>query len=350
MEVDLVTIPRGLRFAAVAALAAAMGTPVQAQNAAPAPSPEPSSPESSPEQPAGASLRLPQAELWPVRASESESASGTELRMASLGESRITFQPDEEEMVPPTPQTAPAGDDSHELAKKLQNPIASLISVPFQFNYDTGYGPKDADRVTLNIQPVIPFSISEDWNLITRTIVPVIYQGSLAEGLSSDFGIGDTTQSFFFSPKEPIGGWIIGAGPVALWPTGTSPRLRSESLGLGPTLVVLKQEHGWTYGALMNHIWSVTDSDDHDQVNNTFLQPFLSYTWPTGTTLAVNTESSYNWSREEWTVPLHLILKQFVKLGGQPMQFEIAGTYYADSPDGGPEWGLRFTVTFVFPK
>lgn len=349
MKSSLVTIPPRHRLAAVAALAAAMGTPAQARQAASVSLPEPSSQESS-EQVAGANLRLPQPDLSPLRPWESQPASGTELQMASLGDFRLTFQPEQGKMAPSTPQAAPGGDDSQELAKKLQNPIAALISVPFQFNYDTGFGPKDADRYTLNVQPVIPFSISEDWNLITRTIVPIIYQGSLAEGLSTDFGLGDTTQSFFFSPKEPINGWIIGAGPVALWPTGTAPRIRSESLGLGPTLVALKQEHGWTYGALVNHIWSLTDSDDHDQVNSTFLQPFLSYTWPTATTLAVNTESTYNWSLEEWTVPLHLILRQLVKPGGQPMQLEIGGTYYAASPDNGPEWGLRFTVTFVFPK
>ena len=332
MNVPLITIRPRFALAAVGGLAAAVAPPARAQEAE------------------VTGLRLSRPELWHADAPGAEAAADPGLRLASLGEFRYRFQPDEAKGAPSAPPAAPAGDDAQELTKKLQNPIASLISVPLQFNYDTGFGPKDADRWTLNVQPVIPFSISEDWNLITRTIVPVIYQESLADGFSSDFGIGDTTQSFFFSPKEPIGGWVIGAGPVALWPTGTSPRIRSESLGFGPTLVALKQENGWTYGALVNHIWSVTDSDDHDQVNNTFLQPFLSYTWPTATTLAVNTETSYNWNTEEWTVPLHVILKQFVKLGGQPMQFEVAGTYYAESPDGGPEWGVRFTITFVFPK
>lgn len=110
------------------------------------------------------------------------------------------------------PVSAPAAVDASELAKKLSNPISDLISVPFQFNYDEGYGPKNVDRNTLNIQPVIPFSISDDWNLISRTIVPLIYQGSPAEGVDSKFALGDVTQSLFFSPKEPIGGWIVGWG------------------------------------------------------------------------------------------------------------------------------------------
>jgi hypothetical protein len=277
----------------------------------------------------------------------------TGLRLA-LADSWLDDQPKE----PATPpQPAPASDAAPvggggdaDLAKKLSNPVASLISVPFQFNYDTGYGPKDAERVVLNIQPVIPFSISEDWNVIVRTIVPVIYQGALADGVDSDFGMGDVVQSFFFSPKEPVGGWILAVGPVALWPTGTEPALRSEQFGLGPTVLALRQEKGWTYGALANQIWGVTESDDHPDVNATFVQPFVSYTWPTATTLALNTEATYDWTSEQWTVPVNLIGSQLVKIGGKPVQFSLGGKYYAESPDGGPEWGVRFVVTLLFPK
>ena len=171
---------------------------------------------------------------------------------------------------------APAPEDAGELAKKLSNPVAAMISVPLQFNFDSGYGPDDADRWTLNVQPVMPFALSDSWNLIVRTILPVIYQEPLSDGLDSDWGLGDTTQSFFFSPKDPIDGWILAAGPVVLWPTGTDPALRSEQLGLGVTGLALRQENGWTYGMLANHIWGVTQSDDHDEVNSTFLQPFIS--------------------------------------------------------------------------
>jgi hypothetical protein len=243
-----------------------------------------------------------------------------------------------------------AGRDSSELAKKLSNPVADLISVPFQLNYDEGFGPKDGGRFTLNVQPVVPLTLTENWNLIVRTIVPIIYQESIADGVDSDFGLGDTVQSFFFSPKEPVGGWILGAGPVALWPTGTEPRLRSESLGFGPTAVALRQAKGWTYGALANHLWSVTNSSDHEQVNATFIQPFASYTWPTATTLGLNTESSYDWAAHRWTVPINLTLAQLVLFGSQPVQFTVGVRYYAESPAAGPEWGLRFAVTFLFPK
>jgi hypothetical protein len=246
---------------------------------------------------------------------------------------------------------APSSSTSaQELAKDLANPISDLISVPFQFNYDDGLGPKDASRYTLNTQPVIPFTLNEDWNLITRTIVPVIYQESLASGLDSDFGLGDTLQSFFFSPKQPVDGWLLGAGPVVLWPTGTEPRLRSESLSLGPTAIALRQEQGWTYGVLANHLWSLTTSDSHGEVNRTFVQPFVAYTWPTATTLSFNTETTYDWRSEDWTVPLTLTVSQVFQLGELPTSIQVGPRYYAESPENGPEWGFRVMVTFMFPK
>ncbi|MGP1346361.1 MAG: transporter [Phycisphaerales bacterium] len=251
--------------------------------------------------------------------------------------------------LPDIPTNASAAPDHGDLAKKLQNPVADLISIPLQFNYDNGFGPKDADRYTLNIQPVISISLNDDWNLISRTIVPIIYQESLATGLDSDFGIGDTLQSLFFSPKEPVGGWILGAGPAALIPTGTTPSLRSEQLALGLTGVALQQRSGWTYGALANHLWGVTDTD-HDEVNATFIQPFLSYTFPTATSLTANAEMTYDWTDEELTLPINFLVGQLTTIGKQPIQFQVGGRYYADAPPGGPEWGLRFAITFLFPK
>jgi len=261
----------------------------------------------------------------------------------------LTLTPKYAAEQPPPPPAA--GHDPAELANKLNNPVASLISVPFQVNYDEGFGPKDASRLMLNIQPVIPITLNNEWNLIVRTIVPVIYQDSLADGIDSKFGLGDTLQSLFFSPKAPTsGGWIWGVGPAFLWPTAADDMLGSRKWGLGPTGLLLRQEHGWTYGILANHIWSYAGDSDRSEVNATFLQPFLSHTWPTATTLGINTESTYDWNGEEWTVPINLFVSQLIRIDKHPVQFSIGPRYYAESPHGGPEWGARFVVTFLFPK
>ena len=251
---------------------------------------------------------------------------------------------------------APAGaqdDEAAELAKKLANPIASLVSVPLQYNYDQ-YGGlnEDASVSVLNVQPVIPFSMSEDWNLITRTIVPFKDQQDFPLSGMNESGLGDVVASQFFSPKAPAaGGWIWGAGPVELLPTATDDGLGGEQWGIGPTAVALKQTGPWTVGFLTNHIWSVAGDDDRDDVNATYLQPFVSYVTTTKTTIGVNTEATYDWENDQWSVPVIGQVAQLFKLGPQILQLAVAAKYWADSPDNGPEdWGLRVQLTFLFPK
>jgi hypothetical protein len=249
------------------------------------------------------------------------------------------------------------GSSEAELAKKLQNPVANLISVPIQNNWDFGIGPANAMQYTANIQPVIPFSISKDWNIITRTILPVIYQEALDNNpkaplslRESHAGLGDTTQSFFLSPKEPWHDWILGAGPVGYYPTATETELGGGKWGAGPTVVALQQEHGFTYGVLANHIWSFAGQQDRPYISKTFLQPFFTYTTKTYTTIGLNTESTYDWEKRQWTVPLNFFAQQLVKIGKHPVAFQVGYRYYAERPDGGPDWGLRFQITFLFPK
>lgn len=244
-------------------------------------------------------------------------------------------------------------DKAAELAKKLANPVAALISVPLQYNYDEYGGANDGASVSrLNVQPVIPLSIAEDWNLITRTIVPLVDQGGVPAEALNETGLGDTLASQFFSPKKPTAsGWIWGVGPVELLPTASDEVLGGEKWGLGPTAVALKQVGPWTFGALANHIWSVDGEDDRPDVNATFLQPFVSYITKTKTTLGANTESTYDWEGEQWSVPVNATVAQLFKIGPQILQLTLGARYWADSPDGGPDgWGARAALTFLFPK
>jgi len=244
-------------------------------------------------------------------------------------------------------------DESADIAKQLANPVASLISVPLQFNFDDGYGTDgDGSIMRLNVQPVIPFSLNEDWNVISRTILPVVDQQDFPFDGYDEFGLGDTVQSLFFSPKAPTsGGWIWGVGPALLLPTATDEFLGGEKWGIGPTAVALKQFGPWTFGALANHIESFAGDSDRADVSATFLQPFLTYITPKQTTFAVNTESTYDWESRKWSIPLNVQANQLLKLGDQLVQVGGGVRYWVQTPDAGPDgWAFRLNFVLVFPK
>ncbi|GGZ89612.1 hypothetical protein [Algibacter mikhailovii] len=248
-----------------------------------------------------------------------------------------------------TPNSA-ENSDADALAKQLQNPIASLISVPFQFNFDFGVGPSDGSRMTLNIQPVIPISISEDWNLIGRIILPVISQNDVFGNSGNQFGVSDAVVSGFFSPKAPTsGGLIWGAGPVLLVPTATDRLLGSEKFGIGPTAVILKQAGSLTFGGLINHIWSVAGSKERADVNATFFQPFLAKNFTGGYALALNTELTYNWDNNTTSGNLHLIGSKVFTIGKQMTQF-ILGPRIPYGNGNTAKWGIRTGFVLLFPK
>jgi hypothetical protein len=244
-------------------------------------------------------------------------------------------------------------ESDEELAKKALNPVAAMISLPIQINTDSDIGPaKTGSRTLINVQPVIPFSLNEDWNLISRTILPLIDQKNVTPTAGSQTGAGDIAQNFFFSPKKPTAdGWILGAGPILLLPTGSN-EFSTKKWSAGPTALALKQENGWTYGMLANHVWSFAGDDARSDISATFVQPFLSYTNKSFTTLGVNTESTYDWKSEKWSVPINFSVTQMLKISGQPITVSAGARYWASTPSGvGPEgWGFRVALTFLFAK
>ena len=249
---------------------------------------------------------------------------------------------------------APARAESNEeLAIQLSNPVAALISVPFQFNHDQEIGgARNGTRNRLNIQPVVPFDLNAEWNVISRTIVPLVWQDNIFPGAGSQSGFGDIVQSVFFSPKAPTAGGVIwGAGPVFLLPTGSNDLLTADKWGAGPTAVVIRQQGPWTVGALANHIWSIAGNSSRADVNATFLQPFVTYTTRTATTFSLQAESTYDRKGRQWAVPINTGVSQILRLGDQLVQVGVLARYWATTPDQGPHgWGLRLNFTLLFPR
>ena len=243
---------------------------------------------------------------------------------------------------------------AEELAKLAQNPIANLISVPFQNNTNFNYGPDDGTQNILNIQPVIPITLNKDWNLITRTIFPLIWQPEMSPLQDSTFGLGDTQFSAFLSPSDASSGWIWGVGFIAQLPTHTDDELGNDNWGLGPTAVALHMKKGspWVYGVLINNVWSLgTDGDP--SYNNGLIQPFLNYNLPGGTYLTSSPIITADWnadSDDRWTVPLGGGIGRIFHFERLPVNAQISGYYNVVTPDYGADWQLRAQVQLMFPK
>jgi hypothetical protein len=241
---------------------------------------------------------------------------------------------------------------AEELAKLAQNPIGNLVSVPFQNNTNLNFGSEMGTQNILDIQPVIPLSVDKDWNIITRTIVPVISMPALGPDIGSVHGIGDTVLSAFLSPANP-GHLIWGIGPVIQLPTNSNAELGNKNVGVGPTIVVLHLEHDdpWVYGVLANNIWSATSSKQGGAYNNGLIQPFVNYNFNGGYLLS-GPVLTVNWkaSGQQWTVPLGGGVGKIFHLGKLPVNTSVDAYYNVIRPDFQANWQIRAQVQLMFPK
>lgn len=243
---------------------------------------------------------------------------------------------------------------SEELAKLAQNPVGNLVSVPFQNNTNTQYGPEKKNQNILNIQPVIPISVNPDWNIITRTILPVISQPALSPYDSRTNGMGDLQFSTFLSPANP-GKWIWGVGSIIQAPTNTQ-ELGNDNWGAGPTAVLLHLDHAspWVYGALVNNVWSLSSDKRGGSYNNGLIQPFLNYNFAGGLYLTSSPVITADWdaddSSDRWTVPVGGGIGKIFHLGRLPVNTQISAYHNVEKPEYGPDWQYRLQVQFMFPK
>lgn len=238
-----------------------------------------------------------------------------------------------------------------DLAKQAQNPVANLISLPLQNNTNFGIGPDDKTQNILNIQPVWPVSIGDNWNMITRTIVPLVSQPGLVPNQDRTNGLGDTTFTAFFSPADSVK-LTWGVGPVFLFPTATDDAIGADKWGLGPSLVVLAMPGKWVIGSLFSNVWSFAGSGE-DDVNLFTWQYFINYNLPNGWYLSSAPIITANWeadSGNQWTVPFGGGFGKIFRIGKQPMNGQIQAFYNVEKPKYGPEWALRVQLQFLFPK
>jgi hypothetical protein len=245
---------------------------------------------------------------------------------------------------------APAPAEAEELAKKLANPISDLVSVPFQFNWEQNVGTSDATRFILNVQPVMPFALNKDWNLIARVIVPFVSQPALVDGGEPAFGVGDILSSFFFSPSKP--GLTWGVGPAINLPSTSIATLGTEKWSAGPTVVVLKQSGKMTFGTLWNQIWSFSGNSDRPDVNQMFLQPFFAYQTTRTVTVTLQSETTANWEVDQnrWTVPINMIFAKLSSFGAFPASYQFGFGAFAVHPDIGPSWKIRGAIVILLPR
>jgi hypothetical protein len=245
-----------------------------------------------------------------------------------------------------------SANSTESLQKATQNPVANLISVPIQNNTNFGIGPFDRNQNVLNIQPVIPIHLTENWNLIARIIQPIVWQPFPTQPTGGQFGFGDMNPSFFLSPAKPKK-IIWGVGPAFVIPTATSQYLGQGKLSLGPSFVALAQPGHWTLGALVNNVWSVAGSGGRPAVNQMLLQYFVNYNMKKGWYLTSSPILTANWNASSgnvWTVPFGGGVGRIMKLGFQPVN--ITAQFYGNAayPAGGSPWGMRLQIAFLFPQ
>ena len=247
----------------------------------------------------------------------------------------------------------PGEDEIAELARATQNPVADLISLPFQYNVFFETGPKGGTQNVLLVQPVLPFHLNEDWNFIARPIIPLINQPPFSDSQNRNHGLGNVQFQGYFSPKEPVGDWIVGFGTALEFPTNSGPdgRFGKDNWSAGPGFVALQMKGPWVFGGLFFHLWDYHGNDPETNVSS--FQPIVNYNLNDGWYLSSAPVITYDWSAEtnqKMTVPIGGGIGRVFRVGKQPINTSLRAYHNVEAPRHGADWQLQFQVQFLFPK
>ncbi len=251
----------------------------------------------------------------------------------------------------PSAAQQPAEDEATKLAKATQNPVSDLVSLPFQFNFNTGGGFEDHTFFNLNFQPVVPIKgVLRNWTIIARTIIPYV---SVPTGPASrNGGLGDFQEQLFFTPAKP-GSLIWGIGPIFSIPTATADPVRTGSWAIGPTVVLLKSEGPWVLGTLFSNLWTFADEGGDPEVNQLLLQPFVNYNFGKGWALTTAPIITANWDApdgEEWTVPIGAGLIKTTAFNGRPMSIGFQYYHNVEHPSASASNLVRVVLSLLYPS
>ncbi len=239
----------------------------------------------------------------------------------------------------------------------IQNPFARIPQLPIENQFDFGSGATGAMTYELGVRPIIPFDLTDEYALVTRTTFRLHYEQAMQPGGPEYTGLGDIDQEFYLTTDHALDGkWIFGAGPVVRWPTATHTNFGGQLWGLGPAAGVIFQpagveaSSGWTFMLLSHHLFDIAGRSDQGSLSFTYLMPELSYTTEGGTNLYLDTEPVYDWIRDKWVIPINFSVSQLMRPGGQPLVLTLGGQYFAYRATDGPEWGGQISVDFLFPE
>lgn len=250
----------------------------------------------------------------------------------------------------PAPPAAPAAENATDLAKKTQNPVGDIVSVPFQFNFNGGGAYQDQTFFNLNFQPVIPIHLNPKWTFIARTIVPIV---SIPVGDDVSYsGVGDIQEQTFLTPARP-GKVIWGVGPAFSFPTATAAPAKTGTWAIGPSIVLLATPGPFVLGSLFVQFSPMTDANGPPRVNNFLWQYFVNYNFGKGWALSTAPSITANWDAnrdQRWTVPVGGGISRTLVFQRQPMTLGFQYYYNVIHPDNANATTLRLFVSLIFPQ